>query len=74
MAELNDLQVSTPSKRSRKPVQYLNMAVYADSENDGNESGDSFDADFNPNEVPTYCADKEYHHAIISGIIDGTDA
>ncbi|QKX62422.1 uncharacterized protein TRUGW13939_09583 [Talaromyces rugulosus] len=74
VSDLKALQVSTPSKRSRKPVQYLNMAAYADSENDANDSCDSLDADFNPDEVPTYCADEEYHHAIITEMTDGNDA
>jgi hypothetical protein len=74
MSDLKALQVLTPSKRSRKPVQYLNMAAYADSENDANDSCDSLDADFNPDEAPTYCADEEYHHAIITEMIDGNDA
>ncbi|CRG89786.1 hypothetical protein PISL3812_06825 [Talaromyces islandicus] len=74
MSELKGLEVSTPSKRSRKPVQYLNMAAWADSDNNGNESEDSFDADFNPDEAPTYCTEKQYHHAIIEGMTDDVDA
>lgn len=63
MAELEALEMSTPSRRSRKPVQYLNMAKYVDSDDNGNRSDSSAgdDNDFKPEEESAVFAEKVYH-------------
>jgi hypothetical protein len=50
------------------------MASYTYSDNNAKDSDDSFDADFIPDEVPPFYAEKKYHHAIIADMTDGVDA